>query len=146
MNWANYQPWARFDIRVEREEYEHLFNHQARVLQDRLARRGRTDRTRQPLFRSGRKSFKPRRASGNYFIKQEFSAGAKRRDITTCTKLFSKIAHAIPFSLLASFKTASVSGRFVSVQFTVKVSLLIVAPLGVTTPTLPVFAPDGTVA
>ncbi len=34
----------RFDIRAEREERE---RHQARVLQDRLVRRGRTDRTRQ---------------------------------------------------------------------------------------------------
>ncbi len=57
MNWANYQPWARFDIRVEREEYERLFNHQARVLQDRLARRGRMDRTRQPAVPEWEKVF-----------------------------------------------------------------------------------------
>lgn len=47
MDWAIYQPRIRFDVRAERTEYEWLFNHQARVLQDRLARRGRTDRTRQ---------------------------------------------------------------------------------------------------
>ena len=47
MDWAHYQPRIRFDIRAEREEYERLFNHQARVLQDRLVRRGHTDRTRQ---------------------------------------------------------------------------------------------------
>jgi hypothetical protein len=46
MNWAIYRPQIRFDIRAEREEYELLFNHQARVLQDRLVRRGHTDRTR----------------------------------------------------------------------------------------------------
>lgn len=46
MNWAIYRPQIRFDIRGEREEYERLFCHQARVLQDRLARRSRTDRTR----------------------------------------------------------------------------------------------------
>jgi hypothetical protein len=46
MDWAHYEPRIRFDIRVEREEYERLFKHQARVLQDRLARRGHTDRTR----------------------------------------------------------------------------------------------------
>lgn len=48
MDWAIYQSRVRFDIRVEREEYERLFRHEARVLQDRLVRRSRTDRTRQP--------------------------------------------------------------------------------------------------
>jgi hypothetical protein len=47
MDRAIYQPAIRFDVRAERAEYERLFNHQARVLQDRLARRGRTDRTKQ---------------------------------------------------------------------------------------------------
>jgi hypothetical protein len=46
MDWAIHENRIRFDIRAEREEYEHLFNHQARVLQDRLVRRGHTDRTR----------------------------------------------------------------------------------------------------
>ena len=46
MNWAIYRPHFSFDIRAEREEYELLLHHQARVLQDRLVRRGRTDRTR----------------------------------------------------------------------------------------------------
>jgi hypothetical protein len=45
MDWFVYQPRFRFDIRAEREEYERLFKHEARVLQDRLVRRGRTDRT-----------------------------------------------------------------------------------------------------
>lgn len=45
MNWGIHQNQVRFDIRAEREEYERLFQHQARVLQDRLARRGHTDRT-----------------------------------------------------------------------------------------------------
>ena len=43
---AIYQPERRLDIRAERAEYEQLFRHQARVLQDRMARRSRTDRTR----------------------------------------------------------------------------------------------------
>jgi hypothetical protein len=47
MDWAIYQPRIRFDVRAEREECERLFKHQARTLQDRLARRSRTDRTRQ---------------------------------------------------------------------------------------------------
>jgi len=46
MDWATYEPRIRFDIRAEREEGERLFGHQARVLQDRLVRRGHTDRTR----------------------------------------------------------------------------------------------------
>ena len=45
MDWAIYQPRIRFDARAERAEYEWLFNHHARVLQDRLVRRGNTDRT-----------------------------------------------------------------------------------------------------
>ena len=46
MDWAIHQPQVRFDIRAERDEYERLFRHPARVLQDRMARRGGTDRTR----------------------------------------------------------------------------------------------------
>jgi hypothetical protein len=46
MDWAISQPHIRFDIRAERAEYERLFTHQARELQDRLARRSRTDRSR----------------------------------------------------------------------------------------------------
>jgi hypothetical protein len=45
MDWAIYRPQVRFDSRAERKEYEFLFSHQARVLQDRMARRGHTDRT-----------------------------------------------------------------------------------------------------
>ena len=47
MDWAIYQPRIRFDPRAEREECERLIAHSARILQDRLARRGHTDRTRQ---------------------------------------------------------------------------------------------------
>lgn len=46
MDWAIYRPQNRFDPRAEREECEHLYRHHARILQDRLARRGHTDRTR----------------------------------------------------------------------------------------------------
>ena len=46
MNWAFHESQIRFDIRAEREECERLFRHPARALQDRLARRGHTDRTR----------------------------------------------------------------------------------------------------
>jgi len=47
MDWAIHESQIRFDIRAEREECEKLFKHQARELQDRLVRRGHTDRTRQ---------------------------------------------------------------------------------------------------
>jgi len=46
MDWAIYQPQVRFDPRAERAEYERLFTHSARVLQDRMVRCSRTDRTR----------------------------------------------------------------------------------------------------
>ena len=45
MDWIVHQPEVRFDIRAERAEYEYLFKHPARVLQDRLARLGGGDRT-----------------------------------------------------------------------------------------------------
>jgi len=48
MDWAIHQTRVRFDIGAEREECARLFQHPARVLQDRLVRRGRTDRTRAP--------------------------------------------------------------------------------------------------
>jgi hypothetical protein len=41
-----YAPRIRLDSRAEREEYERLYRHPARALQDRMARRGHTDRTR----------------------------------------------------------------------------------------------------
>jgi hypothetical protein len=47
MDWALHQPEVRFDIRAERAEYERLFQHAARVLQDRLARLGGGDRTKE---------------------------------------------------------------------------------------------------
>jgi len=47
MDWVLHQPELRFDIRAERAEYERLFRHSARVLQDRLARLGGGDRTKE---------------------------------------------------------------------------------------------------
>jgi len=46
MDWAFHESQIRFDIRRERDEYQRLFQHPARVLQDRLARCGGGDRTR----------------------------------------------------------------------------------------------------
>ena len=46
MDWAYHESQIRFDIRAERAEYERLFQHPARILQDRLARLGGGDRTR----------------------------------------------------------------------------------------------------
>ena len=48
MDWAIYRPHVRFDPRAEGAEYERLFRHSARVLQDRMVRRSRSDRTRRP--------------------------------------------------------------------------------------------------
>ena len=45
MDWAFHESQIRFDVRAERAEYERLFRHSARVLQDRLARLGGGDRT-----------------------------------------------------------------------------------------------------
>jgi hypothetical protein len=45
MDPAFHQPEIRFDIRAEYLEYERLFRHPARVLEDRLARCGGGDRT-----------------------------------------------------------------------------------------------------
>jgi hypothetical protein len=50
MDWAHHEPQFRFDIRAEREERERLCLHQARVLQDRIVRRTRTDRTKHPAM------------------------------------------------------------------------------------------------
>jgi len=44
-NWGIHESRFRFDIYAERGEYERLFQHPARALQDRLMRRSRTDRT-----------------------------------------------------------------------------------------------------
>jgi hypothetical protein len=55
MDWAFHESQIRFDIRAGREEYERLFQHSARVLQDRLARYGGGDRTKEvPVAEWGR--------------------------------------------------------------------------------------------
>jgi hypothetical protein len=50
MDWAHHEPQFRFDIRAEREECERLSLHQASVLQNRMVRRTRTDRTKHPAM------------------------------------------------------------------------------------------------
>jgi hypothetical protein len=57
MDWALHQQQVRFDIRAERAEYEYLFKHPARVLQDRLARLGGGDRTRRPAIPEWKKVY-----------------------------------------------------------------------------------------
>lgn len=57
MDWVHHAPLARFDIRAERDEYERLFKHPARVLQDRLARCGGGDRTRRPSMPEWKKVY-----------------------------------------------------------------------------------------
>lgn len=60
MDWGIYQPRVRFDIRAEREEYERLYNHYARALQDRLVRRSRTDRSKTPAIPEWKKIYQLR--------------------------------------------------------------------------------------
>jgi hypothetical protein len=43
---GNLSATITFEIRAEREGYERLFSHEARVLLDRLVDRSRTDRSR----------------------------------------------------------------------------------------------------
>lgn len=57
MDWAFHESQIRFDIRLEREEYERLFKHPARALQDRLARCGGGDRTMQPAMPEWKKVY-----------------------------------------------------------------------------------------
>ena len=57
MNWAFHESQIRFDVRAEREEYERLFQHPARALQDRLARCGGGDRTKRPAMPEWKKVY-----------------------------------------------------------------------------------------
>ena len=50
MDWALHENRFRFEVRAERDECKRLFQHQARALQDRMVRRGHTDRTRHPAM------------------------------------------------------------------------------------------------
>lgn len=66
MDWAFYQSQVRFDIRAEREEYELLFQHPARALQDRMVRRGHTDRTRRPATPEWEKVYQAKAKQGRW--------------------------------------------------------------------------------
>lgn len=57
MDPAFHESQIRFNVRAEREEYERLFKHPARALQDRLARCGGGDRTRRPAVPEWEKVF-----------------------------------------------------------------------------------------
>jgi|GEM_PF-1690639 len=57
MDWAFHESQIRFNIRAEREEYERLFRHPARVLQDRLVRCGGSDRTSRPAVPEWKKLY-----------------------------------------------------------------------------------------
>jgi hypothetical protein len=58
MDWAIHRPEVRFDARAERAEYERLFAHPARVLQDRLVRLGGGDRTKEIPITEWEKEFR----------------------------------------------------------------------------------------
>jgi hypothetical protein len=87
MDWAICQPRIRFDIRAEREECERLFNHQARVLQDRLVRRGLTDRTRQRAVPEWKKICQTKAQKRRLLYQARVLSWAKRRDTTMRTKI-----------------------------------------------------------
>src|SRR5437763_17024832 len=88
MDWATYEPRIRFDIRAEREECERLFKHQARVLQDRLVRRGRTDRTRQHAIPEWEKIYHTEAQGRRLLHQARVLSWVKRRDITLRTNIY----------------------------------------------------------
>ena len=80
-DWAFHQPEVRFDIRAERAEYEYLFNHQARVLQDRLARRGGGDRTKEIPIKEGERVYR-KEAQAVCRTSASFKLGQREKAIT----------------------------------------------------------------
>jgi hypothetical protein len=92
MDWAIHQTEVRFDIRAERAEYEYLFNHPARVLQDRLARLGAATRLKKFLYQSGKEPTEKRHKQADCFIRQEYLAGEKRKAITSRKKALTESA------------------------------------------------------
>jgi hypothetical protein len=84
--WAIHAPQLRFDVRGEREEYERLFKHPARVLQDRLARRGRTDRTRQHAIPEWEKTYQKEAQERRLLYQARVLSWAKRRPIISRTR------------------------------------------------------------
>src|SRR5256885_3642715 len=86
MDWAVHQPQVRFDIRAERAEYEYLFRHQARVLQDQLARRGRTDRTKKPSIPERETTYQTEAGERRLLHLARVLGWGKRRGITMPTQ------------------------------------------------------------
>jgi hypothetical protein len=72
MDWAIYQPRVRFDARAERKEYEFLFNRQARVLQDRMARAATPTARNITPSPSAKSSIKRKRQSDGCCIRRGF--------------------------------------------------------------------------
>jgi hypothetical protein len=85
MDWAVHQQQVRFDIRAERAEYECLFKHPARVLQDRLARLGGGDRTKEIPVAEWERVYQKEAQARRLLHQEAFSAGEKRKGITTLT-------------------------------------------------------------
>ena|SRR5437879_5371928 len=96
MDWAFHESQIRFDIRAEREEYERLFTHQARVLQDRLARRGGGDRTIQPAIPEWKKVYLKEAEQRRLLHQARVLGGARKRDITTRTKSIDSVLDDLP--------------------------------------------------
>ena len=86
MDWAIYQPSVRFDARAERKECEFLFKHQARVLQDRMARRGHTDRSKHHAIPEWEKLYQAQAGERRLLHHARVLSWAKRRGITSPTR------------------------------------------------------------
>jgi hypothetical protein len=84
-NWGVHQSQFRFDIRAEREECEWLFQHPARILQDRMVRRRRTNRTKQHACTDWEKAERSEVEARRLLHQHACLVGAKRSDITFCS-------------------------------------------------------------
>jgi hypothetical protein len=74
---------VRFDIRAERAEYEYLFNHQAKVLQDRLVRLGGGDRTKEIPIAEWERVYR-REAQARHLLHQARVLGWGREEVLLC--------------------------------------------------------------
>ena len=86
MDWALHQQQVRFDIRAERAEYEYLFKHSARVLQDRLARLGGGDRTKEIPVAEWERVYRKEAQERRPLHQARVLGGEERKGITTLTK------------------------------------------------------------
>jgi hypothetical protein len=82
---AIHQSQVRFNARAEREEYEQLLRHPARVLQDRMADAAGRIEPESLMSRSGRRCTKRKHSSADCCIRGGYWPGVKRSVITLPT-------------------------------------------------------------